>query len=79
MESHNRNKLVGIAVCGLAILGLIGVTGVLGYLAISVPEGSGFGNMTFLLIMVALTLVGPAAAADRSMSRAVAAVSRVVP
>jgi hypothetical protein len=41
----------------LAILGLIGITGVLGYLAISVPEGAGFGNLTFLLIMVALTLV----------------------
>ena len=41
----------------LAILGLIGITGVLGYMAISVPEGAGFGNMTFLLIMVALTLV----------------------
>jgi len=46
----------------LAILGMIGLTGVLGYMAISVPlaEGAtdaGFGNLTFLLIMVALTLL----------------------
>jgi hypothetical protein len=41
----------------LAILGLIAITGVLGYIAISVPEGSGFGNLTFLLVMVALTLI----------------------
>ncbi|HEX5149756.1 MAG TPA: phospholipid carrier-dependent glycosyltransferase, partial [Candidatus Limnocylindrales bacterium] len=41
----------------LAILGLIGITGVLGYIAISVPEGAGFGNLTFLLVMVALTLL----------------------
>jgi len=41
----------------LAILGLIGITGVLGYIAISVPEGAGFGNLTFLLVMVGLTLV----------------------
>jgi len=41
----------------LAILGLIGITGVLGYIAISVPEGAGFGNLTFLLVMVALTIV----------------------
>jgi len=41
----------------LAILGLIGLTAVLGYIAISVPEGAGFGNLTFLLVMVALTLV----------------------
>ena len=41
----------------LAILGLIGITSVLGYMAITVPEGQGFGNLTFLLIMVALTLV----------------------
>ena len=40
----------------LAILGLIGITAVLGYMAITVPEGQGFGNLTFLLIMVALTL-----------------------
>ncbi len=46
----------------LAILGLIGITGILGYMAISVPPATpggdpGFGNLTFLLIMVALTLV----------------------
>ena len=41
----------------LAILGLIGITAVLGYMAITVPEGQGFGNLTFLLIMVALTLI----------------------
>jgi C-terminal four TMM region of protein-O-mannosyltransferase/Dolichyl-phosphate-mannose-protein mannosyltransferase len=41
----------------LTILGLIGLTAVLGYMAISVPEGAGFGNLTFLLIMVALTLI----------------------
>jgi hypothetical protein len=41
----------------LSIIGLIGITGVLGYIAISVPEGAGFGNLTFLLVMVALTLV----------------------
>ena len=41
----------------VAILGLIALTSVLGYLAISVPEGQGFGNLTFLLIMVALTLL----------------------
>jgi predicted membrane-bound dolichyl-phosphate-mannose-protein mannosyltransferase len=41
----------------LAILGLIGITGVLGYMALSVPEGAGFGNLTFVVIMVALTLL----------------------
>ena len=47
----------------LAILGLIGLTGVLGYMAISVPGRArapptpGFGNLTFLLIMIALTLL----------------------
>ncbi len=46
----------------LAILGLIGITTVLGYMAISVAaiEGGpdpGFGNLTFLLIMIAITLL----------------------
>ena len=42
----------------LAILGLIALTGVLGYMAISVARGpAGFGNLTFLLIMIALTLL----------------------
>ena len=51
----------------LAILGMIGLTSVLGYMAISVPAAAGstdpgFGNLTFLLIMVALTLLGVAIA-----------------
>lgn len=41
----------------LAILGLIGITSVLGYMAVAVPEGGGFGNVTFLLIMIGLTLL----------------------
>src|SRR4029077_21204050 len=41
----------------LAILGLIGLTTLLGYMAISVPEGQGFGNLTFLLVMIGLTLL----------------------
>ena len=46
----------------VAILGLIGITAVLGYMAISVPAAAGttdpgFGNLTFLLIMVGLTLL----------------------
>ena len=40
-----------------AILGLIALTSVLGYMAISVPEGQGFGNVTFLALMIALTLI----------------------
>ena len=39
----------------LTILGLIGLTTVLGYVAISVPEGQSGGNYLFLAIMVALT------------------------
>ncbi len=46
----------------LAILGLIGITSVLGYLAISVPPGQGVGNVLFLAIMVGLTLVAVVAA-----------------
>ncbi len=51
----------------LAILGLIAITGVLGYMAVSVPAAPGstdpgFGNLTFLLIMVALTLLAVAVA-----------------
>jgi hypothetical protein len=47
----------------LAILGMIGLTSVLGYMAISVPAAAGstdpgFGNLTFLLVMIALTLLG---------------------
>lgn len=41
----------------VAILGLIGITSVLGYIALAVPEGQGIGNVTFLVIMVALTLL----------------------
>jgi len=41
----------------LAILGLIGLTSVLGYMAVAVPEGGGIGNVTFLLIMIGLTLL----------------------
>jgi hypothetical protein len=42
---------------------MIGLTSVLGYMAISVPPAAGatdpgFGNLTFLLVMVALTLLG---------------------
>ncbi len=46
----------------VAILGMIGITSALGYLAITVPEGQGFGNLAFLLIMIALTLVAVVAA-----------------
>jgi hypothetical protein len=42
----------------VALLGMIAITSVLGYLAISVPEGQGIGNVAFLLIMIGLTLVG---------------------
>ncbi len=41
----------------VAILGLIAISSVLGYLAIGVPDGQGVGNVLFLAIMVALTLV----------------------
>ena len=64
----------------LAILGLIGITSVLGYLAITVPEGQGFGNLTFLIMMLALTLIAvvtaivhPVAWTDEEMRLAVGA------
>ena len=41
----------------VAILGLIGLTSVLGYMAMTVPNGQGFGNLTFLIVMIALTLL----------------------
>ena len=41
----------------VAILGLIAITSVLGYLAIAVPAEGGFGNLTFLTLMIGLTLV----------------------
>ncbi|MEO8437590.1 MAG: phospholipid carrier-dependent glycosyltransferase, partial [Chloroflexota bacterium] len=69
----------------LAILGLIGITAVLGYMAISVPPATaggdpGFGNLTFLFVMVGLTLlavvvavVHPIAWTDEEMRFGVAA------
>ncbi len=41
----------------LTIAALIGLTAVLGYLAINVPAGTGFGNLPFVAIMVGLTVV----------------------
>jgi predicted membrane-bound dolichyl-phosphate-mannose-protein mannosyltransferase len=41
----------------LAILALILMTTVLGYLAINVPVGTGFGNLPFVAIMVGLTVI----------------------
>ncbi len=41
----------------LAIAALVLMTAVLGYLAINVPQGTGFGNLPFVAIMVALTVV----------------------
>ncbi len=41
----------------VAILGLIAITSLLGYIALAVPEGQGIGNVTFLVVMVALTLL----------------------
>ncbi|MEA2549492.1 MAG: hypothetical protein QOE42_2090 [Chloroflexota bacterium] len=40
----------------LAIAALVVMTAVLGYLAINVPAGTGFGNLPFVAIMVALTV-----------------------
>ena len=67
----------------VAILGLIGITSVLGYMAISVPEGQGVGNLPFLAIMVGLTLVAvvvaishPIAWTDEEMWLAVGAPAR---
>ena len=64
----------------IAILGLIGLTGALGYLAISVPEGQGLGNIPFLVIMIGLTLLAvvvavfhPIAWTDEEMQFAVVA------
>ena len=65
----------------IAVLAMIGITAVLGYMAISVPEGAqGFGNLPFLLIMIGLTLIGvvaailhPVAWTDEEMRFAVAA------
>ena len=41
----------------LAIVALITMTALLGYLAINVPAGTGFGNLPFVAIMVGLTVV----------------------
>ncbi|HEV7810739.1 MAG TPA: phospholipid carrier-dependent glycosyltransferase [Candidatus Limnocylindrales bacterium] len=41
----------------ITIVAMIGLTAVLGYLAINVPAGSGFGNLPFVAIMVGLTVV----------------------
>jgi hypothetical protein len=41
----------------VAILGLIALTGVLGYMAMAVEAGQGFGNLPFLVIMIGLTLL----------------------
>jgi hypothetical protein len=41
----------------VAILALILMTAVLGYLAINVPSGSGLGNLPFVAIMIGLTVV----------------------
>ncbi len=41
----------------VAILGLVAITGVLGYMAMAVPDGQGFGNVPFLVIMIGLTLL----------------------
>ncbi|MBI3750323.1 MAG: phospholipid carrier-dependent glycosyltransferase [Chloroflexi bacterium] len=43
-------------------LGLVAASAVLGYIAISVPEGAAGGNYMFLAIMVALTVVAVVAA-----------------
>ena len=40
----------------LAIAALVMMTAVLGYLAINVPAGTGFGNLPFVAIMVGLTI-----------------------
>jgi predicted membrane-bound dolichyl-phosphate-mannose-protein mannosyltransferase len=41
----------------LTITMLIAMTAILGYLAINVPAGTGFGNLPFVAIMVALTVI----------------------
>ena len=48
-----RSALGRLVLVGALVVG----TTALGYLAISVPEGQGLGNILFLLIMVALTLL----------------------
>jgi len=41
----------------LTVISMIGITAILGYIAINVPAGTGFGNLPFVAIMVALTVV----------------------
>lgn len=41
----------------LLVLGLVALTAVLGWMAISVPPEGGAGNLTFLVIMIGLTLL----------------------
>ncbi|HEY2888671.1 MAG TPA: hypothetical protein VGJ17_08655, partial [Candidatus Limnocylindrales bacterium] len=63
------------------VLGMIGLTGVLGWMAMAVPTGSGaMGNLLFTMIMIALTLATvvvtvyhPIAWSDEEMWVAVAA------
>ncbi len=52
----------------LAITALVLGTTALGYMAISVPDGQGFGNLPFLLIMVTLTLVAAVVAILRPVA-----------
>ena len=50
----------------LLIVAMIGLTGVLGYMAMAVPEGStASGNLVFTLIMIGLTLAAVAITAYR--------------
>jgi hypothetical protein len=64
----------------LIILALVAMTGVLGHLALVVPEGGGLGNLPFVVIMIALTALAvvinvlhPIAWSDDEMRFAVAA------
>jgi hypothetical protein len=64
----------------LAILGLVVITGILGHLALVVPEGGGLGNLPFVVIMIGLTaaavvinVLHPIAWSDDEMRFAVAA------
>jgi hypothetical protein len=52
----------------LAIIGLIAITSLLGYLGLAVPEGQGIGNVAFLLIMIALTLTAVVVAVIRPIA-----------
>src|SRR4029079_8843114 len=41
----------------LTVISMIGLTAILGYIAINVPAGPGFGNLPFVAIMVGLTVI----------------------